>query len=250
MPSKSLKTEKVQKTTVKKEVKEVAKTSVEPKATGTLSAPVYTLAGEKSGTIALPKEIFGARINKALIAQAVRVYLANQRQGDATTKSRGEVDGSSRKIYKQKGTGRARHGGVRAPIFVKGGVAHGPKTRDYSLKLPQKMKRAALISALSLKQKEGEITVLTGLEKIEAKTKAMNALLKKVSEQSEKNRVLLITSANPKDLGNVYKSSRNIKNVEVLNASFLNVYQILKHKNLLFMKEAISVLEKGSVKEA
>lgn len=229
----------------KVEVKKTVSKKLEEGAVKTvsLSAPVFSVSGEKSGSVTLPKEVFGAKINKTLMAQAVRVYLANQRLGTVSTKTRGEVEGSSRKIYKQKGTGRARHGGVRAPIFVKGGVAHGPKPRDYSLKLPQKMKRAALISALSQKQKDGEIKVLSGLEKIEPKTKIMGALINKVSEQTPKSRVLLVTSANPKDLGNVFKSSRNIKNVEVLNALFLNVYEVLKHKNLLLMKEAIAVLE-------
>lgn len=246
MPSKI----KAQKTVVKKEVKKVTEAKTEAKVTVSLSAPVFSLAGEKSGTVTLPKEVFGAKINKALMAQAVRVYLANQRLGTVSTKTRGEVDGSSRKIYKQKGTGRARHGTLRAPIFVKGGVAHGPKPRDYSLKLPQKMKRVALISALSFKQKEGEIKVLSGLEKIGPKTKIMSTLLNKVSGEGQKRRTLLITSANPKDLVNVYKASRNIKNVEVLNADFLNVYEVLKHKNLLLMKEAIAVLEGGSVKQS
>ncbi len=211
-----------------------------------LSAPMFTITGAKSGSFALPKEIFGTKINQALMAQAVRVYLANQRLGTVSTKTRGEVDGSSKKIYRQKGTGRARHGTLRAPIFVKGGVAHGPKPRDYSLKLPPKMKKAALFSALSLKTKDGEIKVLSGLTKIEPKTKIMNSLLKKITDEGKKNRVLLVTSANPKDLGNVYKASRNIRNVEVLNAEFLNAYQVLRHKNLLFMKESIEVLKGGA----
>lgn len=239
MPSKTKKT--VKKADIK--VKPVEKTT-----SVSLSAPIFTAAGAKSGTLSLPKEVFGAKINKALMAQAVRVYLANQRLGTASTKTRGEVEGSTRKIYRQKGTGRARHGGVRAPIFVKGGIAHGPKPRDYSLKLPQKMKRAALISALSLKQKDGEIKILSGLEKIEPKTKILSALIEKVSDQTPQKRILLVTSANPKDLENVYRASRNIANVEVLNALFLNVYEVLKHKDLLFMKEAIGVLEGGSKK--
>lgn len=250
MPNRKLKTQNSKiKTTTQKSKEAISKKPEAGSAKAvSLSAPVFSLTGLKSGTVALPKEVFGVKINKALMAQAVRVYLANQRLGTVSTKSRGEVDGSSRKIYKQKGTGRARHGGIRAPIFVKGGVAHGPKPRDYSLKLPQKMKRAALLSALSQKLQDGEIKVLTGLEKIDAKTKIMDSLIKKVSEQGQQKRTLLITSANPKDLGNVYKASRNIKNVEVLNAQFLNAYEVLKHKNLLLMKEAIAVLESADAK--
>src|SRR6185437_7247197 len=116
-----------------------------------VSVDVVGIDGKVTGKIALPGEIFGEKLNKALLAQAVRVYLANQRQGNASTKTRGEVDGSTRKIYRQKGTGRARHGSVRAPIFVHGGIAHGPKPRDFSLTMPQKMKQKALFSALSTK---------------------------------------------------------------------------------------------------
>src|SRR3989344_6029979 len=124
---------------------------------GSLFAPVYDLKGAKSGTLALPKEVFGTKVNNSLMAQAVRVYLANQRQGNATTKTRGEVQGSSKKIYRQKGTGRARHGSLRAPIFVKGGIVFGPKPRDFSLDLPKKMKRKALFSSLSAKAADSEV---------------------------------------------------------------------------------------------
>ncbi len=214
---------------------------------GSISVPMYDSKGAKSGSFALPREIFGAKINSVLMAQAVRVYLANQRQGNASTKTRGEVRGSTKKIYRQKGTGGARHGSKRAPIFVKGGINFGPKPRDYSLNLPQKMRRAALISALSQKAKGGEIKVLSGLVKIEPKTKGMAILIKKVTDDKKrKDRVLLVTSANPKELSNVYKAGRNIENVEILNAKLLNTYEVLKHKNLLFMKESVEVLSAPS----
>jgi len=132
-----------------------------PKAAG-LKVEVIDTVGKVVETMELPKELFGAKINSVLMAQAVRVYLANQRLGTASTKTRGEVDGSTRKIYRQKGTGRARHGGIRAPIFVKGGIAHGPKPRDYSLLLSKNMRIAALRSALSAKVKAGEVAVIAG----------------------------------------------------------------------------------------
>src|SRR5258708_225116 len=116
-----------------------------------VSVDVIGVDGKVSGKVSLPGEMFGEKVNKTLLAQAVRVYLANQRQGNASTKTRGEVDGSTAKIYRQKGTGRARHGSKRAPIFVKGGLVFGPKPRDFSLALPQKMKRKALFGALSAK---------------------------------------------------------------------------------------------------
>lgn len=228
---------------VKTKAVKVESTAVKPVKTGGLSAPMFDVKGASDGTYSLPKEVFGVKINDALMAQAVRVYLANQRLGTAVTQTRGEVTGSTKKIYRQKGTGGARHGGKRAPIFVKGGVAHGPKLRDYSLNMPQKMKKAALLSALSQRAKDGDIKVLSGLTKIESKTKNMFQLVSKVTEDKKgKGRVLLVTSADPKDLANVYNASRNIKNVEIINAKLLNTYEVLKHKNLLFMKESIELL--------
>jgi large subunit ribosomal protein L4 len=210
------------------------------KAVASLSAPVFDAKGAKAGTVALPKEVFGAKINMPLMAQAVRVYLANQRKGTLSTKTRGEVHGSTRKIYRQKGTGRARHGGVRAPIFVGGGVAFGPKPRDFSLSFPKKMKKAALLSALSLKAKDGEIKVLSGLMKIEPKTKNMDVIIKKVSgDKKNKQKVLLVTAG---DLDNVKRAGRNIRNLEVSDAKLLSTYQVLKNKELYFMKESLDIL--------
>lgn len=248
MPSKIVKKE-VKKTAVKPTVKTVSVKKVFAKpvvvktvSLGKLSAPMFDSKGAKAGSMSLPKEIFGAKINKPLMAQAVRVYLANQRQGNASTLTRGEVTGSTKKIYRQKGTGNARHGGKRAPIFVKGGVAHGPHPKDYNLSLPKKMRKAALISALSLRAKDGEIKVLSGLSKMEPKTKNMANLFKKITEENKNKKILLVTSASPKDLGNVYKAGRNIENVQILSANLLNTYEVLKYKNLLFMKESIEVL--------
>lgn len=244
------KTTTVKKVAVKKpavKVSSPAKTEVKSAATvssrGGLSAPMYDVKGAKAGSMDLPKEVFGAKINDVLMAQAVRVYLANQRQGNAHTKTRGEVTGSTKKIYRQKGTGNARHGGKRAPIFVKGGVAHGPRVKDFSLTMPQKMRKAALLSALSQRAKDGEVIVLSGLTKMEPKTKNMASLFLKVTtDKKAKSRYLLVTSSSSKDLGNVYKAGRNIKNVEILSANLLNTYEVLKYKNLLFMKESIEFL--------
>src|SRR3989338_5152877 len=130
-----------------------------------LVAKVFDTKGALKKTIDLPKEIFGVQENNILLAQAVRVYLANQRQGTVSTKTRGEVAGSTRKIYRQKGTGRARHGSIRAPIFVHGGLVFGPKPRDYSMKFPKKMRKAALASALSSKVNDAQVKVVDGLEK-------------------------------------------------------------------------------------
>lgn len=214
-----------------------------------LSVDVLDIKGKKSGSVLLPKEVFGAKINPKLMAQAVRVYLANQRQGTVATKTRGEVKGSSRKIYRQKGTGRARHGSIRAPIFVKGGIVFGPKPRDFSLSLSKKMKKAALFSAISSKLKDGEIKVVSGLESIEPKTKEMALVFKNINISSEKlakgqslagRKVLLVL---PKHLDNVWKSARNIKGVDVTTAGQLNTYDVLDNSWVLFLKDAIAVLK-------
>jgi large subunit ribosomal protein L4 len=218
-----------------------------------VSAPLYDIKGAKDGTVSLPKEVFAVKINKPLMAQAVRIYLANQRQGNAKTKTRGEIDLTKAKWFRQKGTGRARHGAQSAPIFVGGGVAHGPKLRDYSLKMPQKMKKAALFSSLSLKASEGEIKVISGLTKIEPKTKNMSALIIKINDDKKsKTKNLLVISAKPSEIPNVYKAGRNIKNLEILSVNLLNTYEVLKYKNLLIMKESIGLLssEKMSTKES
>lgn len=238
----------VEKTVAVKAVKtEKVEASVKTVKVSGLSAPMFDVKGASAGTFSLPKEVFGVKVNEALMAQAVRVYLANQRLGTAVTQTRGEVTGSTKKIYRQKGTGGARHGGKRAPIFVKGGVAHGPKLRDYSLAMPQKMKKAALLSALSQRASEGDIRVISGVTKIEAKTKNMYQLISKVTEDKKgKGKVLLVISATPNELPNVFRGARNIKNVEVISAKLLNTYEVLKHKNLLFMKESVEAL--GGVK--
>jgi large subunit ribosomal protein L4 len=244
-------TKKVQKA----EVKASAKTgSVSKKASdkvyATVSAPMYDSKGAKDGSMTLPKEVFGTKINKALMSQAVRVYLANQRQGNAKTKTRGEIDLTKAKWFRQKGTGRARHGAQSAPIFVGGGVAHGPKLRDYSLKMPQKMKKAALFSALSQRAKDGDIKVVSGLLKIEPKTKNMSVLLTKLTEDKKrKTSNLLVTSARQAEIENVYRAGKNIKNLELININLINTYEILKYKNLFLMKEAVELIGKtGSVK--
>jgi len=224
---------------VKKEAKVVAKPAKEVKATMSLS--VYGLDGKADGKVSVSAEMFGDKVNKKLIAQAVRVYLANQRQGTVSTKTRGEVDGSTRKIYRQKGTGRARHGSVRAPIFVKGGIVFGPKPRDFSLDLPKKMKRKALFSSLSAKVIDNEVKVISGFEEIKPKTKNFVAALQKLELDGKKRSVLLVTGGKAE---NLKRSAGNIQGVCVLPANLLNTYEVIKHKHVVLMKEAISEMEK------
>lgn len=221
-----------------KTVKKVAKPSQKSGQNG-LSVTVLDITGKSAGTVKLSEVLFGAKVNKSLLSQAVRVFLANQRRGTADTKTRGEVRGSTRKIYRQKGTGRARHGGIRAPIFVKGGIAHGPKPKDYSLSMPVAMKRKALFSALSAKLQAGEMIVVAGFEKLE-KTKAMAKSLTAVG-MTEKDSVLFVMPEHKED---TYRAIRNVAKVYVLPANQLNTYEILMAKKLIVMKDAIEQMEK------
>jgi len=207
-----------------------------------LTVDVFDTKGKVSGKIELPNEVFGAKINKSLIAQAVRVYLANQRTGSSSTKTRGEVKGSTRKIYRQKGTGRARHGGIRAPIFVGGGIAFGPKPRDFSLKLPQKMRRAALFSALSSKLSENEIKIVEGLEKLAPKTKLMANLLKNIQLNDKK--ILLVVPSKKESFSNLEKAARNIEGINIIEAQTLNTYEVLDNSEILFAKDALENIKK------
>lgn len=215
----------------------VATTIAAPKKVSGLKVDVVDITGKVVETVELPEEFFGGKVNSVLMAQAVRVYLANQRLGTATTKTRGEVDGSTRKIYRQKGTGRARHGGVRAPIFVKGGIAHGPKQRDYSLALSKNMKKAALVSALSAKVSAGEVAVIAGLTKVEKTQAAAKALAH--TGYSKKAKMLLIL---PKHDEKLFKAVRNLAGMNVMPVQLLNTYEVLRAKQVVFMKEAVEVM--------
>lgn len=204
-----------------------------------LSIDLYDIEAKVIGKITLPQAIFGEKVNKTLLSQAVRVYLANKRQGNASTKTRGEVDGSTAKIYKQKGTGRARHGSKRAPIFVKGGVVFGPRPRDFSLDMPQKMRRSALFSSLSAKVEQSSLLVVSGFEGITHKTKEFVAILKKFGLTDSS--VLLVLSEE-KDA--IKRSTRNIQKVTVAGATRLNAYDVMRAHKIVFMKDAVAVLEK------
>lgn len=256
MPTSKLKV-KSQKSKVVKSItpKRVAKAVVKraavkkesPRETG-LKLSVYDTKGKVTETITLPKEIFGVEVNNNIMTQAVRVYLANQRRGTVKTKSRGEVNISTRKIYRQKGTGRARHGAASAPIFVGGGVAFGPRQRDYSLKLSQQMRKVALFSALTTKLKSGEIKIVTGLEKLEPKTKKFLEVMNNLSLIEKKTQVLLVTPSSGKDFETVKKGARNLKGVKITSSNLLNTYDVLANRNILFMKNAVAVVKETFLK--
>jgi len=243
-PKKTEAKKPVAKEAVKAEVS-VSKKKAE-KTYATVSIDVIGIDGKAAGKVSLPGEMFGEKINKALIAQAVRVYLANQRQGNASTKTRGEVEGSTAKIYRQKGTGRARHGSKRAPIFVKGGLVFGPKPRDFGLALPQKMKRKALFCALSAKVKDKEVTIIDGLGTIEPKTKAFVAMLEKTGIADKKQKLLFVTAG--KEVSMIMRAGRNIQGVQFVAPKQINTYEVLGAKRLVVMKDAIDEMKEHFLK--
>lgn len=197
---------------------------------------ILNMAGESVGTMELSENIFGAEINKSAIHQVVVNYLANQRQGTQSTKTRTEVRGGGRKPWRQKGTGRARQGSIRAPQWTGGGVALGPKPRSYRYTLNKKLKRLALKSALSAKVADGELIVIDDIKVDEIKTKTIVNMLESINAP----KALIVTEDVNK---NVYLSARNIKDVETTFANTINVYQILKYDYLVASKAAISKIE-------
>jgi len=198
---------------------------------------VLNVSGEKIGDIDLNPGIFGIEVNEHVLHDVVKNYLANQRQGTQSTKTRAEVRGGGKKPFRQKGTGNARQGTRRAPHFVGGGVAFGPKPRDYSYKLPKRVKRLALFSALSSKVAAGEVIVLDELSMEGPKTKDMIKILSNI--KAEKKSLIVLPTVDE----NVVKSSNNIKGVEATFVGQLNVYEILNHNNFIITKKALETIE-------
>jgi large subunit ribosomal protein L4 len=189
------------------------------------------------GEVELRSDIFEVPVSVPLMHQALVRQLANARQGTHKTKSRGEVSRTKAKWYRQKGTGRARHGSRNAPVFVGGGIAHGPKPRDYAKKMPRKMRRAALRSALSAKVADEQLVVVDELEMKEPKTKDMAQALAKL-KLNQKVLILL-----PERNETVEKSVRNLPQVKVLRASYLNVRDLLGYDQVLIPVGALEVIE-------
>lgn len=233
------KVKKPLKKTTKKPVTK-SKPAAKVKKDSGLSISVMGIDGKPTGKVTLPAELFAAKINKVLMAQAVRVYLSNQREGSASTKTRGKVEGSTRKIYRQKGTGRARHGGIRAPVFVGGGIVFGPSPRDFTLAFPKKMRRAALASALTSAFGEGKMIVVSGLGSI-AKTKIMAKSLENVGITGP----ALFVTGRGTEVG--ARAARNIDSLDTMPAQNLHAYTVLSHRKLVFMKEAIDLLKQTFV---
>ncbi len=198
---------------------------------------VYDMRGAQVGEIDLNDQVFGIKPNEAVMQQFVKMQLANKRQGTASTKTRAEVRGGGKKPWKQKGTGRARVGSTRNPIWRGGGIVFGPKPRDYSFRLPRKVRRLAMKSALSSKAQESNIIVVDLLTFEEPKTKLMVETLNLLNAAEK---TLVVTADG--DV-NVYKSARNIPGVKSLKADFINVFDILKYDTLLMTRDAVARVE-------
>jgi large subunit ribosomal protein L4 len=198
---------------------------------------VKNIAGETVGQIDLRDDIFGIEPHPAVMHQALVRQLANRRMGTHKTKSRGEVNRSKAKWYRQKGTGRARHGSRNAPIFVGGGIAHGPQPRSYEQRMPRKMRRLALRSALSAKAAEQRIVVLDGMEFEAPKTRAVVDALRNLNIDS--SAVILLPERNE----NLERSANNLPDVKTLRAHYLNVYDLLKYDYLIMPTGALAVVE-------
>ena len=198
---------------------------------------MLNMAGESAGQLELSESVFGIEVNENAMHQLVVNYLANQRQGTQNTKTRTEVRGGGKKPWRQKGTGRARQGSIRAPQWTGGGVALGPKPRDYRYRVNKKLRRLAMKSALTSKVQSGELIVLDDLSFSEVKTKEMVKVLNNINAASKALLVL------PEKNNNVYLSARNISGVETTFVDTLNVYSILKYESLVATKDAIAKIE-------
>ncbi len=198
--------------------------------------PVYNMAGEEVNSVELPAGIFQANINRGLMHQALVRQMANVRLGTHKVKGRSEINKSTAKIYRQKGTGNARHGSRRAPIFVGGGVAHGPQPRKYTKQMPRKMRRAALRSALTVKAENGEIVLLDKLSLEAPKTKEMVAIVERLVE-GDSTLVLLADHDE-----NIEKSARNLSDVKTLQASYLNIRDLLGYEKIVIPLAALQVV--------
>jgi large subunit ribosomal protein L4 len=203
----------------------------------TLSVSSYDGQGAPSGEVELPESIFGQTPHMAVMHQAYLRQLANARQGTADTKTRAEVSGGGAKPYRQKGTGRARHGSNREPSMVGGGTVFGPQPRSYAQRMPRKMRRLALRSALSVKAEEGKVSVLEGFGLEEPKTRTMVELLRTMGVEET---VLLILPASNQV---VSRSVDNLPWAKVVLAHNLNLYDIFTHEQLIIAKDALELLE-------
>ena len=199
---------------------------------------VYDITGKQTGELELNENVFGVEVNEAVVHQAVVMQLASQRLGTAATKTRGLVRGGGKKPWKQKGTGRARAGSIRSPLWVGGGTVFGPQPRSYAFRMPRKQRRLAIKSALSAKVSSGELVVVDSISFDAPKTKNVVKMLKDFNAAD--NKALIITG---EVLENVVKSSRNIPGVKAIGSMGLNVYDLLYHDKVFVTKDAVTRIE-------
>src|SRR5262245_22306431 len=198
---------------------------------------VKNLKNERIGELELKEEVFGVALNEALIYDAVKNHLTNQRQGTVKTKTRGNTSGSGKKLWRQKGTGRARVASLRSPLWKGGGNVHGPQPRDWSNEMPKKMKRGALRSALSERLREGNLIVLEDFNLDNHKTKSFIAIAE-IFGWGEKT---LIVETEPKL--NLVLSSRNVPGIKVASGVNVNIYDVLYNEKIVFTRDAINALQ-------
>lgn len=203
-----------------------------------MQLPVYNLAGEIVEQVDLSDAVFGLPMNEPLLHQAVVRQLANQRQGTSATKTRGMVIGSGRKLFRQKGTGRARHGSIKSPIFRGGGITFGPQPREYRQRMPKRMRQQALRTALSAKVAGEALVLLQALEFDQPKTKQMVAVLNHFDVRSA-----LVVLPQPDEM--VQKSARNIPDVKTLPAHSLNVLDVMRHRHIIMPVAAARLVEQA-----
>ncbi|MCB1042535.1 MAG: 50S ribosomal protein L4 [Acidobacteria bacterium] len=201
------------------------------------TAKVFNLENKETGSIELLDDVFAAPVNRHLMWEAVNHYLACGRAGTASTKTRGEVAGSGRKLWKQKGTGRARVGDIRTPKWRGGGTVHGPKPRDFSYAFPKKKRRGALRSALSMKLAEGQIKVMENLDLDSHKTKAFISTMSVINEHP---RALIVDSAENK---NLVLASRNVPSAKFTAPAGLSIHDLLKYEGLIISASAVQELQ-------
>ena len=206
------------------------------------SVNVVDLNNATVGSIELADAVFAAEVNEALLYEAVRQYTAAQRSGTAAAKTRHEVSGSGKKLWKQKGTGRARMGSIRSPLWRHGGTVHGPQPRSYEYKLPRKMALGALRSALSAKLRDGELRVVRAFELNDHKTKNLSAVFGKLEA---KKSILLVETG---DNVNLTRASRNLKSVKLVPTKDVNVYDLLKYQEVLLTETAARKLSEALAK--
>ena len=198
--------------------------------------PLFSKDGKSTGTVTVDEKLFGDKVRKRLLHQVLVIHETNQREGNAHTKTRGEVEGSTKKMWPQKHTGMARMGTKRSPIWVKGGIVFGPRTREYRLGITDSMKRGALNAALLGKIMDKEVSVIEGVSFDKPKTKEMAKLLKAIGLK----RTILL--ALPKHDPTVWLSARNLQDLSVRPVGELNAYDVVKHKDLLLTRGALDAL--------